>query len=546
MGTALNQKAGRQKDIGKHPAAVVPESHSQPDELSSGLRSYLFATVSLSGAAVLIVEILGAKMLAPYVGTSHFVWTAQIAVTLLALAGGYALGGWVADRSPQLRVLYSALMAAGVWLCGAAWACEPVAFACLRFRLALGSLLASAALFFVPLALLAMVGPLCVRRLTSSVSTLGQSVGTLSAISTAGSVGGTVLIAYVLIPFLANSSIIYVTASYLVLLSAGYFLIWNRQWKTRALIGMGAAGLLIVAGSRDQVVNVPGTEELFRANSNFGLVQVVQTTNSRPLRYLLNDLLPQNSYDPERHEGAAAFTFIEDALIAAYRAEDVHDALFIGMGAGVVPMRMAQAGIRADVVEINPVIVAAAERFFDFDASRVRLEVGDGRYFLHETGNEYDAIIFDAFLGDSPPSHLMTREAFQSVRRRLRPNGLLIINSWGEFAAGKDYVPASLDKTLKSVFRSVRAHVGPSAVFFVVSDRPDLQMLRKPDLSSAPYQLREAIQKALDTTQTPNPTHGSVLTDDYNPVDYRDAAYREELRRRMLHYSLGTPITPRS
>src|SRR5579872_1235665 len=184
MRTALNQKSARPKHAHEHATSVISESQSTDGELSAGLRRYLFATVGLSGAAVLIVEILGAKMLAPYVGTSHFVWTAQIAVTLLALAAGYAFGGWVADRYSQLRVLYAALMAAGLWLCGAAWACEPIAFACLRFRLALGSLLASAALFFVPLALMAMVGPLCVRRLTSSVSTLGQRVGNLSAIST--------------------------------------------------------------------------------------------------------------------------------------------------------------------------------------------------------------------------------------------------------------------------------------------------------------------------------------------------------------------------
>src|SRR5579872_7017384 len=147
MRTALNQKSARPKHAHEHATSVISESQSTDGELSAGLRRYLFATVGLSGAAVLIVEILGAKMLAPYVGTSHFVWTAQIAVTLVALAAGYALGGWVADRSAQLRHLYMALLPAALWLCGAAWACEPVALWSLRFRLALGSLLTSTILF---------------------------------------------------------------------------------------------------------------------------------------------------------------------------------------------------------------------------------------------------------------------------------------------------------------------------------------------------------------------------------------------------------------
>ena len=533
-------KTSKPRNVRPHATEVVSESHAPPsDELSLGLRRYLFSTVCLSGAAVLIVEILGAKMLAPYVGTSHFVWTAQIAVTLLSLAFGYALGGRIADRAPQLRVLYAALMVAGIWLCGAAWACEPIAFACLRFRLALGSLLASAALFFVPLALMAMVGPLVVRRLTSSVSTLGQSVGTLSAMSTAGSVGGTVLIAYVLIPFLANSSIIYLTASYLVLLGAGYFLIWSRQGKAVALAGVGAAALLIVAGSQQGTYVVPGVDELFRANSNFGLIQVVQTQQAKPLRFLLNDLLWQNIYDPVNHKGAASFSYVEDALIDAYKTEDVHDVLCIGLGAGVEPMRLAKAGVRVDVFEINPVIVKAAEQFFDFDSSKVNMQIGDGRYFLHESTKQYDAIIFDAFLGDAPPSHLMTKEAFQSVGKRLRPNGLAVINSWGEFAPGKDFVPSSLDQTLKSVYRSVRMHDAKGNVFFVVSNRPDLHMLRQPDLSAVPPKMRVDTQKALDALRTADPTHGMVLADNYNPVDYRDAPYREELRRRMVRAAFG-------
>src|SRR5262245_45433726 len=128
----------------------------------------------------MIVEILGAKLLAPYVGTSHFVWTAQIAVTLVALASGYYLGGKWVDRSPRLGSLYLGIVGAAAYLCGAATLVERVAYACLGFKLALGSLLASALLFFVPLALLATVGPFMVRVLTQSLQNVGGSMGQLT------------------------------------------------------------------------------------------------------------------------------------------------------------------------------------------------------------------------------------------------------------------------------------------------------------------------------------------------------------------------------
>src|SRR4051812_42330985 len=104
----------------------------------------------------MIIEILGAKMLAPYVGTSHFVWTAQIAVTLVALAVGYYFGGRFVDKSARLSRIYGCVLAAALYLSLTVFMVRPVAYACLSFRLALGSLLASGLLFFVPLALLAM------------------------------------------------------------------------------------------------------------------------------------------------------------------------------------------------------------------------------------------------------------------------------------------------------------------------------------------------------------------------------------------------------
>ena len=162
--------------------------------LSGGLRRYLYFTAAVTGAAIMVVEILGAKMLSPFVGLSHFVWTAQIAVTLVALACGYYVGGKVADRSQRPGQLYWAILGAAFYLALTVLICEPVAYWCLDFNLAVGSLLASAILFFVPLALLAMTAPFLVRVITSSVAGVGGNVGRLTAISTLGSFAGTLLI----------------------------------------------------------------------------------------------------------------------------------------------------------------------------------------------------------------------------------------------------------------------------------------------------------------------------------------------------------------
>src|SRR6185503_10904516 len=98
----------------------------------------------------MIIEILGAKVLAPYFGTSHFVWTAQIAVTLVALAGGYYAGGRMADVSTKIGRIYNCILLAALYVALSIAFVEPLAYACLGFRLAVGSLLASLFLFLIP------------------------------------------------------------------------------------------------------------------------------------------------------------------------------------------------------------------------------------------------------------------------------------------------------------------------------------------------------------------------------------------------------------
>ena len=504
------------------------------DVVSPGLRRYLYFTAALTGAAILIVEILGAKMLSPYVGTSHFVWTAQIAVTLVSLATGYYYGGWLVDRSQRLRRLYNCILLAAIYLSLTVAVIEPIAYGCLRFQLATGALLASAILYFVPLTLLATTGPFLVRVLTQSVSTVGGNVGRLSAVSTLGSVVGTVLIGYVLIPLFPNSVTMYLTAVLLLVVTAGYYLTWGKSATGKTALAVGAVLGLAMGGVgvwRESHASLDDLEELARANSNFGRLQVLQNGEGR--RYYLNDYLTQNTYDPAEKKSISMFTAMLYGLAHAYTPQ-VKDVLCIGMGVGIVPMQFANEGAQVDVVEINPAVAPLAKAYFDLKPERFNLVIGDGRYFINRATKQYDAIILDAFLGDSSPSHLMSREAFGAMRRVLRPGGVLVINSFGDFDRGKDFFTASLDKTLKAVFRSVRIHASPHGnIFFVASDQPELAILNPPDLELPHPWIRQQVQDAFASIQHVNPRHGRVLTDDFNPVEFYDAANREKIRRSL-------------
>jgi len=482
----------------------------------------------------MIVEILGAKMLSPYFGTSHFVWTAQIAVTLVALAAGYYAGGWWVDRSPRLGRLYGAILVAGVYLALTVTMTRPVAYGLLKFSLPVGSLLTSMVLFFVPLCLLAMTGPFLIRVLTVSVSDVGGNVGRLTALGTLGSLAGTLLIGYLIIPYLPNSVTMYLTALLLMLLAGGHSLTYGRglAGKLTPLAGVVAGVLAGYGGLAREHAAGEFSVELFHGNSNFGLLQVIQEKNSS-FRSYKNDYLTQNTYDTNEQQSVSMFTYMLHGLARAYTT-NLNEVLCIGLGVGIVPMALAREGVKVDVVEINPAVVPVARDYFDLQPEKLKLFFGDGRYFLNQCAKQYDAVVLDAFLGDSCPSHLMTREAFSAVRRILKPEGTLVINTFGSFEPGADFLTASLSKTLASVFTSVRIHAGRRGnTLFVASVRPELAIVHPPDFNGIHWYCVGEVKDAFASLRETHPGHGIVLRDNFNPVDFYDAANREGHRKYM-------------
>ncbi len=501
--------------------------------LSRGLRRYLYLTAATTGGIILIVEILGAKMLSPFFGASHFVWTAQIAVTLVSLAAGYSFGGWLADRSPKLHRLYYCILLAGLYLCLATAAFQPMAYFCLQFDLAIGSALASFGLFFIPLTLLAVTGPFAIRALTQSTQTVGAQVGRVSAISTLGSVLGAVAIGYLIIPRAPNTVTMFSSALVLFLIAGTYFLLWNRRSKTMLQTG---ATLAIAAASglagihAETISNTANFKELARRNSNFGLMQVLESLDGTT-RYYLNDLLRQNIYDPNTQQSLTIFTYMLHYLAKAY-TEKLETALVIGLGVGIVPRQLAEEGVQVDVVEINPQVADIARDFFHFNPAKVNLHIDDGRHFLRTTSRQYDAILLDAFLGDSSPTHLMTQECFQDIKSKLQPQGVLVINCFGYFLPQKDFFVHSLAKTLLEVFPTLQIHdSGRGNVFFVASTHPKLNLPRAIDFSRVHQKIQSAVQTTWHNIVDPTPHRGILLRDDYNPVEYYDAAVREAIRK---------------
>src|SRR5207248_11164084 len=183
---------------------------------------------------------------APYFGSSLYVWGVLIGLILIYLSAGYVLGGRLADRHPRAELLYQLTAWAGLWIGLIPLVSYPIllvsqqGFATLSAGLVLGTLLAVVALFAVPVVLLGCVSPFAIRLLLADVATGGNTAGAVYALSTAGSILGTFLPVFWWIPsYGTRPTLIGFSLTLLLLSVAGL-------WPRRRIFAL--PGILVLAG----------------------------------------------------------------------------------------------------------------------------------------------------------------------------------------------------------------------------------------------------------------------------------------------------------
>ncbi len=399
----------------------------------------LYTVVFLAGAALMGLEIVGSRVMAPVFGTSIFVWGALITTFLASLAAGYALGGKVADRRPRASLLGGILVASGLllWLllarptpllalCAAAPVPE-------RFR----ALLAALLLFALPSVLMGTISPFATRLAAREVGTIGRTAGTLAAISTAGSIVGTFAMSFLLIPAFPIEPILFGLGAVLVL--SGAFAARPGLPARLAVAGAGllAASSVFLLRPEPVASPEPGGEVVLRKETAYHRILVVDQGPNRSLYFnnFAQGVLARSS-------GEAPDFIYANGLVASFlwRRELPRNVFVIGLGAGMVPRFLSEKApeIATTSVEIDPEVVRIAEEYFAFRPDgNDRVLVGDGRSLLERETGPWDAILLDAYFSDSVPFHLTTREFFRLCRDRLSPDGVFAANVVG-MLMGKD------------------------------------------------------------------------------------------------------------
>jgi SAM-dependent methyltransferase len=488
-----------------------------------------YITILLSGASVMILEILGTRVAAPFFGTSHFVWTAQLLITLLSMSIGYLLS----ERLDVLRpwVLFVSIVVAAMYLILDAAFYSMIGSLLLTVDLKLGCLLFSSIIFGPPLIILSMTFPFLYKVLASS--SFAYRIGMVSALSTAGSICGTLAVGYVLVPLYSNRAMLLGTACVLIADAFVFFVVCKmnplKLTKVKLVfysmlslqILLTCAQLVLASGTKSE------TKDLLLTNSFWGELRVMETSARN--RFLLNDLLIQNSYDPVAKKSTALFTYALESLAIRYSPVSQGKALCIGLGVGIVPSTLKKNGFSVDIVEINTKLIPVATEYFDFIPQSFRIALVDGRFFINTTKETYDVIVLDAFIGDSVPSHLLSAESFSEMKRILNPGGILVINSFGWLDSARAAFSSSFARTISSVFGSVRAFsLGDGNIYFIAGSTT--RALRDYDLTQVPGALSKNLQRLFRSPVRPDSAASIIFTDDYNPADIMDAKNREQWR----------------
>ena len=429
---------------------AVPRVILNPHVISEERR--LQIVVALSGAALMSLEILGSRVLAPAYGSSVYVWGSLITVFLTALAVGYALGGRLADRRPSLSRLSVILSVAAVLILPSVeWASELLeALAATQWDVRWSALAASLILFLPTSLLIGMVSPFAVRVAVRRLERVGAVAGGYSALSTAGSILGTLLTAFLLIPSFSVQSLLLTLSGTLAF--CALLLMKDRVSVTVAAAAVLACG--VTGFARRPPQDPSGTRVLVSRDTAYHHIRIIQIDQTRLMRF---DSLTQGGLilnQPDR----SIFGYEEGFFGAWVLRPGIRRVCVIGLGAGTFPRRLAAKLPEAeiDTIEIDPVVVQLAGEYFSYaQTPRNRATVGDGRAVLARARGPYDLVVLDAYNATGVPFHLMTREFYDLVKSRMTPDGVFAANFIGRLMGRDNRLFWASYRTLRERFGQV-------------------------------------------------------------------------------------------
>lgn len=481
-----------------------------------------------SGAAVMSLELFGSRIVAPYLGSSVLIWTNLIGVILFAMAIGAWAGGVLADRFPSIRWVAMVLGIVGFWCFGLAYFSGMILRVLSLLPYSTSALLASLVLLAPPAFLLAGISPAVLRLMARDVDSLGETAGLLSACGTIGSLFGTYVTGYVLLPRFPLHQLLLGLGFILLISAALLYQPWKKRWTAISHAALFLPGLVLWPLRPAATIYPSAYADVFTWRGEYSGKDsmILQINTGRHAVGLFEDRA--NSVLGYVHGMETVEAFLPT----------VSRALVLGGGGfhvvSSLQKRFPEASI--DVVEIDPAIVEAAKADMGFvQATKTEIFLADARTAVRERNPGYDLIVSDVFSADiSVPWHVLTKESLQDVSKLLAPDGMYTANLI--FAAQPtDSVAIQYGKNLMATFHSAFAWT----VFIDMANSPSsnipsnvLVFAGNGKQPSVEALLQEADKRIADGARPiqiiPPMDGGMIWTDDFGNADYQSVEmYRQ-------------------
>lgn len=377
----------------------------------------------VTGFSLLAYELAAARVLAPSIGSSTYVWTGVIGVIIAALSLGFFLGGRLADRrNHQQDIVWLLLLAAlMVWFTLSAY--EGVLQAAVAsFSDRRWQAVFSALVLFAPASfLIGATSPYLAKLKIASLSATGRSVASLDAFNAMGGIIGTFVTGFILFGYIGSRETFVLVATLLVLVS--WLLVPRIRRVERVIISIILVLMLTApVSSRTNVVSID------TASANYEVIEGVY--DGRMVTGLLTG--PSGTQSAVYQDGTGEMVFWYTGEMARLALErQPASILVLGGGAFTLPQYLSQhlPESRIDVVEIDPELAEISTEHFGFrHPDNVRLVFDDARAYVNEANKRYDMILVDVYGDADIPFTLMTEEYGEAIAKLVEPQGIVAVN----------------------------------------------------------------------------------------------------------------------
>lgn len=384
----------------------------------------LYLISFIEGACVMAAEICGAKILSPFFGSSLYVWSAVMAITLGGLAAGYFTGGRLSRNQNKETTLFYIFMVAACCLCLMPFISEtfPALATGLPF---IPSVIISVFLLLFPVMLcMGSASPVLISILTVNAGDSGINSGRIYAISTLGGIVATFLCGFYLIPAVGiRLTLIYFA---IPMALAGILLINNNQ-KSKTLFLVFPA-LLAIMSFR---MNKAQPDVIYQTDGILGKLEI---RDELPLnggafkirKLLINTIVQTEMNLGDRHSVSDYIHLLEKNSVYFPKGK----ALVLGLGGGLTANLFQEQHYQVTGVEFDQRIIDMSKKYFYLNDS-VKTICDDARHFINCSNDTYNVILFDLFKAEEQPSYVITTESLEKLKRMLAKDGLVLINTHG-------------------------------------------------------------------------------------------------------------------